>query len=68
MLPMNKLMIPFFSFLSGDIAPVACCLAANADCLACTKGVTVEKYCEENSWVFGCPGKLLNKLENYLTS
>lgn len=33
---------------------VACCMAMNADCLACTEGVEVEEYCANNPETDGC--------------
>ena len=33
---------------------VACCEAANAECLACSEGESVEDYCTDNPKVVGC--------------
>lgn len=33
---------------------VVCCMAVNADCLACSAGEEVEDYCEDNPEVVGC--------------
>lgn len=34
--------------------PVACCRALTAECLACTEGVSVDEYCENNPETVGC--------------
>merc|ERR1712045_732770 len=39
-------------------APVACCMAMTAECLACSSGKPVKEYCKENPSAQGCPTPL----------
>lgn len=41
--------------VTNPLPPVACCYALNAECNACSEGVSVSVYCARNPDVAGCP-------------
>merc|ERR1719495_2529327 len=42
--------------------PQACCKALTAQCMSCTKGMSLDAYCAENPATYGCPraGGMMN--------
>merc|ERR1719203_1254455 len=41
--------------------PKFCCMGMTADCLACSAGVSVDKYCRKHPKTVGCPPRMCCK-------